>query len=110
VPNRIKGLDGGSIGPDSSNPIEKIRVSTPVSSGSSDASAGSARPDSVHITDSARTLASLSEAVNAAPDVDTNRVAAVQQLIAAGVYRINPERIANNMLALEQDLGSTKQQ
>jgi anti-sigma28 factor (negative regulator of flagellin synthesis) len=38
-----------------------------------------------------------------------NRVAAVQQALATGSYRINPERIANNMLALEQDLGSTKQ-
>jgi flagellar biosynthesis anti-sigma factor FlgM len=42
--------------------------------------------------------------------VDTNRVSALQQAIGSGSYRINPERIANNMLALEQDLGSTKQQ
>lgn len=110
MPNRIKGMDGGSIGPDSSNPIEKIRASTPANSGSSGASAGTARSDSVHITDSARTLASLSEAVSSTPDVDTNRVAALQQAIATGVYQINPERIANKMLALEQDLGSTKQQ
>ena len=110
MPNRIKGLDGGSIGPDSSNPIEKIRVSTPVNSGSSGAPASTPRSDSVHITASARTLASLSQAVNDTPDVDTNRVSALQQAIGSGSYRINPERIANNMLALEQDLGSTKQQ
>ncbi|HWW20388.1 MAG TPA: flagellar biosynthesis anti-sigma factor FlgM [Steroidobacteraceae bacterium] len=107
--NRIKGLDGGSIGPDSSNPIEKIRITTPVNSGSSGAPASTPRSDSVHITDSARTLASLSQAVNDSPDVDMNRVSAVQQALATGVYRINPERIANNMLALEQDLGSAKQ-
>lgn len=107
--NRIKGLDGGSIGPDSSNPIEKVRVSTPVNTGSSGASTSTPRSDSVHITDSARTLASLSEAVNDSPEVDTNRVSALQQAISNGAYRINPERIANNMLALEQDLGSTKQ-
>lgn len=110
MPNRIKGMDGGSIGPDSSNPIEKIRVSTPVNSGSSGASASTPRSDSVHITNSARTMASLSEAVSSSPDVDTNRVAALQQAIAAGVYQINPERIANKMIGLEQDLGSTKQQ
>jgi negative regulator of flagellin synthesis FlgM len=109
VPSRIKGMDGGSIGPESSNPIEKVRVNTPVNSGSSGASASSPRSDSVHITDSARALSSLSQAVNDTPDVDTNRVAAVQQALAAGSYRINPERIANNMLALEQDLGSTRQ-
>jgi negative regulator of flagellin synthesis FlgM len=109
VASRIKGLDGGSIGSDSSNPVEKVRVSTPVNSGSSGASASTPRSDSVHITDSARALSSLSQTVSETPDVDMNRVAAVQQALAAGAYRINPERIANNMLALEQDLGSTKQ-
>jgi negative regulator of flagellin synthesis FlgM len=109
VASRIKGLDGGSIGPDSSNPIEKVRVSTPVGSGSPGTSASSPRSDSVHITDSAKALSSLSQAVNDTPDVDMNRVAAVQQALATGSYRINPERIANNMLALEQDLGSTQQ-
>jgi negative regulator of flagellin synthesis FlgM len=109
VASRIKGLDGGSIGPDNSNPIEKVRVSNPVSAGSSGATNSTARSDSVSITESARTLASLSQAVNDAPEVDMNRVSAVQQALATGSYRINPERIANNMLALEQDLGSTKQ-
>jgi negative regulator of flagellin synthesis FlgM len=106
---RIKGLDGGSIGSDNSNPIEKVRVSNPVGSGGSSATSTTARSDSVSITDSARTLASLSQAVSDAPDVDMNRVSAVQQALATGSYRINPERIASSMLALEQDLGSTKQ-
>jgi negative regulator of flagellin synthesis FlgM len=110
VASRIKGLDGGSIGPENSNPIEKVRVSSPVNSSGSGATASTPRSDSVHITDSARALSSLSQAVSDAPDVDMNRVAAVQQALATGSYRINPERIANNMLALEQDLGSTKQQ
>jgi negative regulator of flagellin synthesis FlgM len=106
---RIKGLDGGSIGSDNSNPIEKVRVSNPVGSGGSSTTSTTARSDSVSITDSARTLASLSQAVSDAPDVDMNRVSAVQQALATGSYRINPERIASSMLALEQDLGSTKQ-
>jgi negative regulator of flagellin synthesis FlgM len=106
---RIKGLDGGSIGSDQSNPIEKVRVSNPVGSGGSDSTHSTTHADSVSITDSARTLASLSQAVNDAPDVDMNRVSAVQQALATGSYRINPERIANSMLALEQDLSSTKQ-
>ena len=108
--NRIKGLDGGSIGPDSSNPIEKIRVSTPVNSGASGSSASKPQTDTVHITESARSLASLSQTVSDTPDVDMNRVAAVQQSIASGTYQINPERIADRMLQLEQDLGNSQQQ
>jgi negative regulator of flagellin synthesis FlgM len=110
VPNTIKGLGGGSIGPDASNPIEKIRGGTPVGPPAADASSNPPAQDSVHITPSARLLASLSQAVNSTPDVNTSRVAAVQQAIAAGQYRINPERIANRLLQLEQDLGSASHQ
>ena len=110
MPNRIKGLDGGSIGPDSSNPIEKIRVSTPVNSGSGGASASTPQSDTVHITESARTLASLAQTVSDTPDIDMNRVAAVQQSLTTGSYKINPERIADRMLQLEQDLGNSNKQ
>jgi negative regulator of flagellin synthesis FlgM len=110
VANQIKGLDGGSIGPDSSNPIEKVRISTPVNSGGANAPQSPPRSVSVHITDSARALNSLSEAVNDTPDVDMNRVAAVQQALSAGAYKINPEHIADSMLQLEQELSQSARQ
>lgn len=106
--NRIKGLDGGSIGPGSSNPIEKVRVSNAVGS----AGAGSSSPDnvdSVHITQSARALAALSQAVSETPDIDSGRVAAVQQALEAGQYTINPQVIASRMVQLEQDLAGAMQ-
>jgi flagellar biosynthesis anti-sigma factor FlgM len=109
VANRIKGLDGGSIGSDSSNPIEKIRISTTVSSGSGESSPP-AQTDSVHITQSARSLAALSQAVHDSPDIDSGRVAAAQQAIESGQYTVSPGRIAARLLQLEQDLGSTTSQ
>jgi negative regulator of flagellin synthesis FlgM len=109
VANRIKGLDGGSIGPGSSNPIEKIRVSTTVNPASGESSPA-AQTDTVHITQSARSLAALAQAVNDTPDIDTGRVAAVQQAIDSGQYTVNPERIASRLLQLEQDLGSATSQ
>ena len=109
MPNRIKGLDGGSIGPGSSNPVERIRVSTPVSAAGTDSSAGTA-VDSVHITQSARSLAALSQLVQETPEIDAGRVAAAQQAIASGQYTVNPERIASRLLQLEQDLGAATSQ
>ena len=103
--NRIKGLDGGSIGPGSSNPIEKIRISTTVNPAGGDSSP-TAQTDSVHITQSARSMAALAQAVSDAPDIDTGRVAAVQQAIDSGQYTVSPERIADRLMQLEQDLGS----
>ena len=107
--NRIKGLDGGSIGPGSSNPIETIRISTPVKPAGAESSS-KPEADSVHITQSARSLAALSQAVQDTPDIDAGRVAATQQALAAGSYTINPERIASRMLQLELDLGAATSQ
>ena len=101
--NRIKGLDGGTIGPGSGHPVEKVSVGKPVTPAGADASP-TAETDSVHITQSARSLAGLSQAVQDTPDVDSARVAAVQQQIEAGQYTINPDRIASRLLQLEQDL------
>jgi negative regulator of flagellin synthesis FlgM len=109
VPNRIKGLDGGSIGPGSSNPIETIRISPPVNPAGTDSSS-KPEADSVHITQSARSLAALSQAVQDSPDIDAGRVAAAQQAITVGTYSINPERIASRMLQLEQDLNAATSQ
>ncbi len=109
--NRIKGLDGGSIGTGSSKPLEPIRGSSAVSTAtSSPGSSSSSQADSVQITDSARTLAALSQAVSATPDINQERVAAVQQAIDSGQYTINPQHIADRMVQLEQDLGGASKQ
>ena len=64
----------------------------------------------MHITQSARSLQSLSQAVQDSPDVDTARVSAVQQQIESGQYTVNPDRIASRLLQLEQDLRSAAAQ
>ena len=100
--DRIKGLDGSSLGASSSGaPIEQIRASTAVSSATS---APQPSVDSVNITDSARRLFALAQAVQDAPEVDTQRVAALQQAIVSGQYTINPDRVADRLLQMERDL------
>lgn len=106
MPNRINGLDGGSIGPGSGNPIERIGLSKPITPVGTETSQPTAR-DSVHITDSARSLAVLAQAVQDTPDVDTSRVASVQQQLDSGQYSVNPDRIAARLIQLDQDLRAT---
>jgi flagellar biosynthesis anti-sigma factor FlgM len=48
--------------------------------------------------------------VNSTPEINSARVAAVQQAIASGQYKINPERIANRLVQLDQDLSNASQQ
>lgn len=101
--NRIKGLDGLSVGAGSDSPVESIRPATAVTS----ATAGSSTPnssDSVQITPYARVLTSLSLAVQNAPEVDAARVSTLQQAIESGQYQVNADQTAAGLLRLEQDL------
>ena len=111
--NRIKQLDGASVAPDSGKPLEAVRAGN--AAGSATAGAGSsgssgAASDSVYITQSARTLAALSQAVQDSPDIDSARVATLQRSIGEGLYTIDPNRIAGLMMQLEQDLSGAMPQ
>ena len=58
----------------------------------------------VHITNQARQLATLEQAVQGAPIVDEARVAGIRHAIETGRYEVSPQRIADKLLRLEQDL------
>ncbi len=47
------------------------------------------------------TLARISKDLAASPPVDSARVAALRNAIASGSYRIDPDKIAARMMALE---------
>lgn len=60
----------------------------------------------VRITDQARQLAALEQALNEVPAVNEARVAAIRLAIEQGQYEVNPERIAEKLLRTEQELGA----
>ncbi len=61
-------------------------------------SAGQSGTDSVSLSSEAQILARLEAKINAASDVDSDRIAAIRQAIENGTYEINAERIAGRML------------
>ncbi len=61
--------------------------------------------DTVSLTDTAARLRSLENTVASMPVVDSQRVAEIKQAIVEGTYEINPDRIAEKMLDMEQDWG-----
>ena len=107
MPNRIKELDGLSVGAGSGGPVEGIRPATAPPSATAGSNAALGNSDSVQITPHARLLTSLSQAVQNAPEIDATRVSRLQQAIDAGHYQIDPQRTAARLLRLEQDLGDT---
>ncbi len=64
--------------------------------------------DSVSLTGEARQMQALETRIASAPVVDTQRVQAVRSAVENGTFTINPERIADKMINLEQALTSTR--
>jgi negative regulator of flagellin synthesis FlgM len=68
--------------------------------GASTAQAG----DTVTLTNSARSLQKIEEAVAKAPVVNAAKVAAVKQAVNSGTYQINAGQVADKLLQFERGL------
>ena len=62
---------------------------------------GSRPADQLELTDKARSLKAIEERIHSAPDVDNQRIADLKQALRDGTYEVNPERIADKLLALD---------
>jgi len=60
--------------------------------------------DTVTLTDSARSLQKIEEAVAKAPVVNASKVAAVKQAVNSGNYQIDAGRVADKLLQFERGL------
>ena len=60
--------------------------------------------DTVTLTNSARSLQKIEEAVAKAPIVNAAKVAAVKQAVQAGTYQIDAGRVADKLLKFERGL------
>jgi negative regulator of flagellin synthesis FlgM len=71
---------------------------------STSASTTSQTGDHVTLTDSARALQKIEEAVAKAPVVNTQKVAAVKQAVTSGTYQVDGPRVADKILQFERGL------
>ena len=62
--------------------------------------------DQLKLTDSARALQEATKMKDASP-IDPKRVEKVRQALADGSYKVDADRIADRMLAMDQQLGGT---
>lgn len=101
---KISGLSGSleASALDAGRPAEKAR--DPTTGGSATPEGSSPRTNEVHITDSASQLASLEQTLRSLPAVDGARVAQLQAAIEQGTYTVQPQRVADQLLQLEQAL------
>ena len=91
-------------------PLKGSKGSAPVAdqSGSDTSStasvAASQASDHVTLTDSARSLQKIEEAIAKAPVVDTAKVATIKQAVSSGTYQIDSGRVADKLLQFERGL------
>lgn len=75
------------------------------SQGEGSTAAATARTgDHVTLTDSARSLQRIEEAVAKTPVVNTQKVAAAKQAISAGTYKVDAGRVAGKLINYERGL------
>lgn len=97
--SKINGTDVRPAAPTVTAPIARSKDSF-----SADGPPIGAGGAGVQITDTARHLADLEKLVASASDVDQGKVAEVTLAIERGLFRVQPERIAEQLLRLEQSL------
>jgi negative regulator of flagellin synthesis FlgM len=71
---------------------------------SSQAPSGTSDTDSVQITETASHLVVAEQALTEVPVISQERVTVISDALAAGLYKISPERIANKLLQIERQL------
>ncbi len=99
----IKNLPNASL--NGSEESSQIRTGRGEPSRSQQRTGSSAGQDTISLTDTAARMRSLENTVASMPVVDSQRVAEIKQAIVEGTYEINPERIAEKMLDMEQAWG-----
>jgi negative regulator of flagellin synthesis FlgM len=105
VTNKIGGYGNRPVQTGADKTIARERDAA--TSASKSAEAGKAAMP-VRITDQARQLAALERAVQDAPVMNDARVAAVRTALEEGRYEVSPERIAEKLLRMEQELLKTE--
>ena len=71
---------------------------------SKDPGAPAVSKDTVTLTNSAAEMLKLEERLASIPDIDSARVAAIKEQIESGTYKVNAEKIVDNLLNVEKDL------
>jgi negative regulator of flagellin synthesis FlgM len=105
VTNKISGLPAAEpIVPTKGSGSNGVAADKTLSDGTASAVSTAQTSDHVTLTDSARSLQKIEEAVAKTPVVNANKVAAVKQAINSGTYQINVARVAGKLLQFERGL------
>lgn len=76
---------------------DEQKSSTPITTEKS----GTLADDTVKLSGAAQSMQSHQSKINNMPDMDMEKVEQIKQAIAAGQYKVDPEKLATNMVAMD---------
>ncbi|WP_217533298.1 flagellar biosynthesis anti-sigma factor FlgM [Vibrio metschnikovii] len=80
-------------------------TNTAASSTSSAARSQSSQQDAVSLSTQGKAIGDMHSGMAATPSFDTAKVAAIKEAIANGSYVVDAEKLADNMIKFEKELG-----
>ncbi|MCL9777433.1 flagellar biosynthesis anti-sigma factor FlgM [Vibrio methylphosphonaticus] len=84
------------------------RSEASTSSSSAPVSQSSAKQDAVTLSQGGKAIGQMHQQMASQPSFDTAKVAAIKEAIANGSYTVDPEKLADNMIKFEDELGGLK--
>lgn len=97
-------IDNSVKSPSNSGIKESVSRTSKAEAGATAEQKKLAKQDNVQITSLSSQLHAMESSMDKVPVVDTARVEAIKQAISEGRFKINPEAIADRLLATVKDL------
>lgn len=98
--SKISALDTQPVQVSAGSAVKRVPDAT---GGKADATGGTAE---VHITRTARRLATIEQTLKNQPEVDTQRVNTARAAIEGGSYKVSADRVADRLVAFERNLAA----
>lgn len=82
-----------------------VRNENTTTSGSDSAKKSSVAQDAVSLSSQGKAMGEMHNQMVSQPSFDQAKVAAIKEAIANGSYTVDPEKLADNMMKFEKELG-----
>lgn len=99
--NDISGINSSRTHQAGERNVTNAKKGNTDSSERAESSESSAGRDKVSLTDTAERLKALEHQLAMQPEIDKNRVNKVQDALSNGEYKVDPQRVADKMMAFE---------
>ncbi|EGQ9918761.1 TPA: flagellar biosynthesis anti-sigma factor FlgM [Vibrio parahaemolyticus] len=81
-----------------------VRNDSSATSSATESKKAPAQQDAVSLSQQSKAVSKLQKDMAASPAYDSAKVAAIKEAIANGSYRVDPEKLADNMIKFENEL------